>query len=577
MKKIIAGILAICSAFSLVACGGGGGNGDGDNGGTVGVYNRPGADKTQINFINFHGGVGSNWLVEAAEEFAKNNQETSFGNNHKGVYINPIKTMSVNTDNMNSASYHIYTAERFTTPKQLATEGKLMCLDDIILDDTREGGSLDSIIYENCKGSLQGNDGKYYGLPYYETYGGLSYNYKIFDEIGAFFSTEDDGESYDCKYSNETYYFTNGSGVKAPGPDGIPGTEDDGLATSMEELIVLMSKIKDTNQYAPVVLSGQYTNYANYFLAGMWAALAGYQQMNNYYNCTGEIEIVKLDSTGKVLDTGEDLFPGIDYIKKPQTETVTLNDSNGYLGQQMVAKYYAYAMLEIMQTEGFFSSDVDSTTKNHYDAQMALYIGSKSNYKDAAMLIEASYWYNESEENGCFNKLALWGESEKDLDVRVMSLPCNYYTEGATSQPTSFIDISQAYLFVSKNVEKDEEIKKAVTAFIQYLYSTEGLQNFTKTTGVARSIRYELTDAQYESMPNFYQRLWKSRKTDGSNVIYCAGTSNAFKSNNKRLQIHLSGLPLQAGASSDGYKSVERLKTVGQFEGSLIGTTAWVK
>ena len=74
---------------------------------------------------------------------------------------------------------------------------------------------------------------------------------------------------------------------KSAGSDGQMGTEDDGMPRSLEEMLVLMAYIRDETDYAPITLAGMYTNYGNYLMEGLWTALAGYDQMRNYYNCNG--------------------------------------------------------------------------------------------------------------------------------------------------------------------------------------------------------------------------------------------------------------------------------------------------
>ena len=61
-------------------------------------------------------------------------------------------------------------------------------------------------------------------------------------------------------------------------------------------------------------------------------AKAGAEQMRNYYNCTGEIEVVKRDENGNLMFTEEKLFKGngeaddgISYVKKPVTEVITMS------------------------------------------------------------------------------------------------------------------------------------------------------------------------------------------------------------------------------------------------------------
>ena len=550
-KRLIALLLAVCCIVPFAACGGGPDPNPGP--GPYGIYNVEGPNKTTIQVINFNGGIGSEWLFKAAERFAEKRQTASYAPGKQGIYIDITATMSVGVGSMPSGVYTFYTMEQYedAVPLTIAQKGHALDVTEIYKDETREGGSLESKLFEQVKGSLGRveDDGEfhYYGFPHYESYGGLQYNRAIFEEVGAFIAHPDEADynEYSTKYGTINMVASE-EAVKSAGPDGEEGTEDDGMPASMEELIILMDYFKVQTKYAPVVLSGKCLNYDTYFISGLWASLAGADQMKAYMDCKGMVEIVKRDSTGAILWTGEDLFPGISYVKKPQTEWVELKETNGYLGNDMVAKYYAIAMEEIMEKEGFFSADTYIGSRTHYDAQLALVAGKAANMADAAMLIEASYWYNEAEEGGVFTKYQTFtGEDPKDLDVRMFPLPSACYAKDATGKPTTFIDISHCYLTVNGNIKDQPETKAATLDFVSFLYSEDELEYFTIETGEPRAIAYDLTDAQKEAAGGYVRHLWDLRdNATGSNVIYCSGTTDTFRAARGSLKLYLSGTPI---------------------------------
>ncbi len=547
----------------------------------IGTWNKPGSNKTQINFLSFNGGIGSVWLEKAAEEFAKAKANTSYATGKKGVYINISKTLGVNLDTFSSSGQHIAITERFYTPQSLSATGQLYDLTELVQDDSREGGALEDVIYESAKGGLM-SDGKYYGLPHYESYGGLSYNRDRFNELGLFFT--EDGEAYESDFSNNTYYFGDETYELTAGPDGDINTEEDnGLPATMEQLIVLMDYISSVKNVAPMTLSGLYKNYSTYFTAGLWAALAGTEQMQVYYNGDSnlngkevKIEVVKREGSGGIEYTNDNLFEGVSYIQKPKTEWITLDGTNGYRANDMVAKYYAYAMFQIMQREKWFSTAVTKPNLNHFSAQEQLLCGADATY-EAPMLIEASYWYNEAEEAGTFTKVKkVTGKNQDEIDVRIMSLPSSVYDKDAVARPTSYIDISQCYLYVNKKIADTVEMETAVKEFVAFLYTEPQLQAFTVETGMPRAIEYDLTEAQKEAMGNFYRRMWETRKTDGSNVIYCSGTTASYVNNRPMLQIHLSGEPFFGGNfEADTYSHVLSAGAAAAFEQCSQKKTEW--
>ena len=400
IKKTLAIIMATLFGVSLVACG----PTETSEGGAYGEYNVEGPGKTTITAYNFDGGIGTDWLREAAERFAKLKQNESYAPGKKGIYIDITGEQGMDPifASLPTQGFNILFSERRVYVDVLAASGALLDITDIVQDTSRVGGTLESKIFPQAVDALTYN-GKYYGAPHYEFYSGLAYDREMFDATMAYFAASDETNvfEYDSKYSKAPVQMVGSlTAKKSAGPDDIYGNNDDGLPCSMEELLILMDYFKNycTPTISPVVLSGMYKEMANYLVAGLWPSLAGQEQMTNYYNCSGKVEVV----TGY---TNEPLFEGINYIYKPTTEWITLTEDTGYRGNDMVAKYYAIAMLEILQREGFYSSQTYSQTVRHYDAQKALIYGGnvpQSVYDKCAMLIEGSYWYNESVEGGCF-------------------------------------------------------------------------------------------------------------------------------------------------------------------------------
>ncbi len=536
MKKLLALILALCCALPLLACGGG--TGTGPN--TEGKYNVKDASKTQINFTVYGGGLDGEWADIITEEFAKLHAGTVFEEGKKGVWINMNRTFNVQYTGLSNSAQHIITATSNSWPSRLANSGDYYSLTDIVTDDKREGGKIEDALFDNVKAQLKANDGNYYALPYFEYYNGLQYNRGIFSEKNALFADASDttAKAFDSKFSDTNFKLTNDNGILSKGPDGVSGTEDDGLPASLEELLVLMDYFKRKTDYYPIVVSGACVNYTNGTIAGLWSSLAGQTQMQNYYNCSGEIEIVKRDGAGNIEFYDEDIFPGVNYIKKPKTEKVVLNDTNGYLGSDMVSRFYAMAFMEIAQKENWFSPNSQQDSISHYDAQLALMTGKRlPKYYNAAMLVEYSYWYNETKNSGNFNQLKAIGKTESDYDVRYMSGPTSlYYSSEQSTHPSALEIASQYYMFVNKNITKDAGVEKAVVEFVKYFYSEATLKKITSVSGFPLSLEYELTDDELSGMSTYFQHVWKSRKTDGSNVIFNAGSSVGAQLNGSRLE-----------------------------------------
>ena len=577
-KKVSALFMAALCTFSTFAAACGGPSG----GPAEGLENTPSSTKTTITIKNFDGGIGTEWLDEAAERFAKAKKEESYASDKKGVYVDVQRASKIDLAMISKEDGDIYFTERRWEIDQVQSMNNVFLdITDIVKDETRVGGSIESAIYEQKRQSVQGYDGKYYALPHYEFFGGLSYDREAFDTISndnktyAYFAADDDSTKveYVSKYGRANFVSSLDDAKKSVGPDGKKGTQDDGLPASMEELIILMSYFKYKTNFAPVVLSGKYPNYSNYFLAGMWATLAGQQQMQNYYNCSGEIEIVTGYKNGYLF--------GTNYIKEPIVEKVTLNEANGYLGQHMAAKYYAIAMLEIMYKEGFFSSDSNKDTIDHFGAQKALiYNPINSTYKKAAMLMEASYWYNEATLNGSFDSYKRVSADSEERDLRFMMLPTSVFTqETQVETSNTLMDIGIGVCVVNKNVEKDAETLKATRDFIKFLYSKEELAYFSANTGMTRPLNYTLEESQINALAGYSRYLYQAINNKEANVVYYSGTTDTHRKVKSYIKIALE-LPREIFVGNNAYNNYYTMlklnaTTQNMFENSQISAGDW--
>lgn len=580
MKKFLALILALLIAMSIVACGGtgNGGNNGGTGGGEDFIYNSPGDQKVKISISNPTGGVGQKWIAELAEEFAKRNVETDFGDGKTGVYIEVVPEKGRNVDSIKGTSTHIL-VQAASYPALYAATGDLYNLDEIYFDKTREGGTLEEKLFPGIKTRLITKDNHCYGLPVADFFSGISYNAGLFEEIGAYLLLDQNGAgtSFYSPLTKKNYKFGTSTLQLSYGPDGVPGTMDDGLPASLEEVIVLMEYIKNRGYY-PVALSGAHNYYSNYFFAGMMTALAGAEQMNNYYNSEGEIEVVAFDNNGEPLLTEEPIFAGVDYIKKPVTRKVNLNSDNGYLVGTMVAKYYTTALFEIMKKNGFFSPEASNPSVSHYDAQQAFLTGSASGFTDSAMLIDASYWFNETIDQGNFVIAKVnTGKSKEDFDIRFMPLPTSYYFDAnrqALSEPIpAVLNNEGCYeLVVNNDIKSDAVLEKAIVAFLKFMYAEEQIKSKTISTGMTMAVEVDMTEEDLGKMDSFYRYIYLARAKNASNVVFQTSQNDSFVKNRNLLRLSLS-----YNHFPNAYERLGTKNTLEYFKANIIPETKWVK
>ena len=467
-------------------------------------------DKTVIYVMNTGGGVGRDWLDEAIERFSELKKDTSYEDGMTGVAFEVEHTLDTGVETMSTAGYNIYFDGGTGSVLRLQQAGNLICIDDIVKEkiDTRDGQSvsIEDKILASDRDAFKGGDGKYYGLPHFALHPGLTYNVDLFETEDMFIAApgqdETKAETEDSDYGTVEFalkgadgvYGTADDGKKSCGNDGVYGTYDDGLPTSLVEFMVLCDRMSNAG-IEPISFR---PGYEHYLIEALWASLAGAESTQTRYSYTGTLEHV----TG--FDEDTPLFEGIDYIVKPITETTTISRETGYLANDNVARYYAAAMTEILETEGWFSDYRLKGTLTHIDYMINFVFSGKNGKTKQGMFVEGDYWYNEARDN---DVLSDYETLTKDTNRKMawMPLPTAVYesvTEGNGREYT-MINTSANAAFINANISNQPGLVQACKDFLQFCYTDEELAHFTGTTGVYKaSMEYPVADV-VENMPYF--------------------------------------------------------------------------
>ena len=249
MKKFINALL-ICvialSMFSVVGCGGK------DDG------------RTKLLVYNFDGGVGTDWLYAAEKRFEELYADDVFEEGKVGVNVEVLPGKAAQ-DSVASQPYDVFFTESVFY-NDLVVQGAVLDITDIVttpltgVKGCNETGTIEDKLFPEQKAALTALDGKYYVLPHYECYSGISYDRDLFNEEKLFIQ---EGGGY-----------TNLNGNLSVGPDGIRGSYDDGLPSSYEEFFALLKRM-DQKDVTPFIYTGEYPTYTNHLLSGVWAAYTG--------------------------------------------------------------------------------------------------------------------------------------------------------------------------------------------------------------------------------------------------------------------------------------------------------------
>ncbi len=508
--KALALLLGVITLGSATACGGDGGESAGGPGGVGGGNSKV----TQVLFMDYGGGMGSDWLYAAAERFEKAKASESYETGKTGVDIDITSSKGIPYDTMSTTGYHVFTAENTADIYMMASKGEIMCLDDIV-----EG--MTSQIEEGAKERLKGPDGKYYALPHYEWYPGITYDVDFFDQKNLYFAdpAETIIETKVSKYGTANF-IADPLATKSCGPNGVKGDYDDGLPSSVQEFFMLCEAMKEAGR-DPFTWAGDCLDYAFYLTHSFWANLAGYDQMSTVYSHDSKgaqiVEVV----TGY---TNEDLFYAGSGIKRPTTEKIAITADNAYKAYEMAARYYSLAVLQVIYDNGYTNADSIKAGVSNFNAQSHFITN-----KNGGMLLDASYWYNETANDT--ENLKYYQDRNPGAPERKLSyMPLPSQLEGTVTEGNGhknvLLDLGSSHLFVNKRVELNPGLARAIKEFVAFLYTDAELAAYTETTGSMRPIKYTFDNTKAYS---FYNRMNVIRQA--SDVVYESSASPIYKKN----------------------------------------------
>lgn len=529
--KSLAMVLAVTSLLGAVGCG--------DSG-------SDSSTTTVIKVGNFGGGVGRKWLDEAAARFSALVADKEYSSGKKGVVFDITHNTSVKIDGIASDGTNIYfLQDKYANYFTEIQRGAVLDITDIVTEETLseygEDVTIESKIDEESRFAMKGNDGKYYMLPHYETLNGPSYDVDLFEKYGLYLADEGGATGgatdFDCSLLNdEAYYFVNDEyTTKSVGNDGIAGTYDDGLPTTLNELVAQCAYIKSKGIY-PFGVSGEHIDYSSHLIEGLWTALAGYEQRK---------AVVSHSVTDNVMEyvtgvSNEELWTGSG-IMKPTTELVTgLTSETAYKAIDQASRYYAFAFMELANDQGWFYDKYKDSNYSHKDAMKSFLLNGTGEGQNAIPLIashiEGSYWYNEAKYiHELMDDYTLYTGKETK-NIAHWHMPTSYGNDKVTgvenareeANTNSFTSMA----LINGNLDDrpgKEGVIRACKDFLKFLSTEQELKNFTACTGVSKALyEYTIDDSVLSSLDLYQKTVMDLRAKNrivnqyGNNATYRA-------------------------------------------------------
>lgn len=486
MKKAFAFVLSLVMMLTLFAgCGVGV-----EKGGENVVEADP--SKASITVATWDGGLGSKWLEDAAALFEEQYKDaTNFEEGKVGVEINIVASRSFDGSAMafTPLTHDIYFVEAvdyfaMINNRQLADISDVMTAP---LTAYGEEKSIADKLDPTLNAYLTNIDGNYYAVPFYETYYSFAYDLDLWD-AKSFYVAANGG-------------WTNASGDLSAGPDGVAGTDDDGMPATYAEFAKLITRISDAD-VTPFVTAGNAQDYVANYLYQLWADYEGAEQMLLNYTFDGTAtDLIDVDESGNVT-------------KLPATE-ITID--NGYMLQKQAGRY---AVLQFCEDILLSSDNNYKIIDTHVNAQKSFVRGGIANDQPIAMIVEGSWWENEAKE--ALNDLANGGYDRHNYAV----MPMPHATEEQIGQTPTWLAMSNSYGFVASNCDNMDLAKE----FMKFLHTDSNLCAFTREVNMTRALQYELSQEQITGLTTYCQSILNLKKN--GNVIYPVSLVDEVNNNN---------------------------------------------
>lgn len=483
------GVAASCCM--MPACGGGG--------------DKDSATQTTIRIGTYNGGVGMQWLKDAAQRFSDKYSGKSFEEGKTGV---DVRVYECDTGSMieNAALKRDVYFTEVVDYIGMQKKGLLADISDVVtgsLSAYNEEGTIEGKLDNNFKSFLTAKDGKYYGLPFYDGIYGLVYDMDLFANQGWYL--DEDGE------------FT--KTAKSKGIDGVENTYDDGLPRTYAEFATLLEKISATA--TPILYAEESTTYFINILANFWADYEGEANMSKNWTLSGKADIV----TG-FNEKGEPVLGELD-----------ITESNYKELQKQPGKYYALSFLkDILLSNGKYSKSEPNGFKAAQYSFITSYLDGQKQDNAYAIIAEGAWFENEAQDSLSFEmaakKDAEWKLSgrkdyenyKKTRNLAFMPIPKANEAELQKSNKQTIVSSNDSFCFV--NAATTGAKLDVAKEFIKFLHTDAELSLFTQTTSITRPLNYKIEKGVLDNMTTYAKSLIEMKAS--SNIVYPYSNSELY-------------------------------------------------
>ena len=433
---------------------------------------------------------------------------------------------------------------------------------DLVKDtvNTQDNKTIESKLTNEYKTFL-GSEGKYYAIPLYETYNGITYDAGVFISKNLYFSDKAD-TSASSKYPGTNAFVSNASDKKSCGPDGVFDTYDDGLPSTYQEFYKLMEKMTRSN-VTPFVFTFNSSHYSNNLITALFENYVGEAGLNALYN---------FDTNGEQIE----IVTGFDG-DAPTVAKEALTKENAYKIKSSLGLYYASEFAQkVFSNTSYF--DTENTASTHLDAMERFMKSGLDGGNYIGMLLDGSWWYNEASDDGLFTDLQDdYPNTYQNKDFKFMPLP-HQYAGTVTPRDTSeamapALTYGGTYAFINANIP--QERIKAAKAFLSFCYSDEELCKATEiSNGVLRAVNYDFSSVA-SNANSFAKSVFELRSN--ADVVPRASSDSVFINNMSYFSHSTTSDFWVSGLYRDIYQAFYQGNITAKtyFEGLAISDSKW--
>ena len=531
IKLLFMGLLMATTLATLTACGGGED--------VVGDIEKVDNTKTQLYVYNFDGGFGSKWLNEVKARFEQTYADYEGKDGRVGVQIiveNSKNDGNKLIDDINNNRNEIIFTENVFYYQYLA-KGGMYDITDIVtspLTDYNENVSIFDKITKEQQDFLKTSNGKIYAVPYRSNYEGIIYDIDLFNDNALYYAKggcpSEFSQFTQANNANkavgsfQAYLYTSLDGERSAGPDGLYGTNDDGLPATYEEFYNLCYYMKNIYGITPFIWHGKAESRPDYlykFMEQLIADYEGYEGYTTYLTYDGMANnlVESIDANGNVT-------------KKSPTK---ITADNGYLVSHSAGRYYATSFIETIIKKGYYSSKSFNGTYTHILAQED-YLRSKYEGNGAAFLVDGIWWENEADATGIYKDMAnIEGAGRNERNFGILSLPKP--TENEIGQVATYSDNLYSLAFINGNI-KEEKLELA-KAFFRLCFTEEENIAFNINTGCPRPMTYTMSANDMAKLSPFSKEIY--RIVQENPIVYAYANNDTFKTYIGRRYIRQGG------------------------------------